>query len=232
MRLELTLEIEKKIEERYADLRKQDQERIEALTQEVTTLQSKRPLQPGRSAPEVTQSSEREQALETTVNELEATVKSMRAKFKQHHEQTKSLKEEHASFKKMNPVETRKKLEEVRKKLKEHKDGNSLLMKKNNQQLLTIANQKRELEKLSALKEESADNFLYESGCGTYRVLGTVFQSENRPYVKAEVNYRILNLATGASYVAKSEEGQISFEELEAPADVLEYIAEALEEKA
>lgn len=221
-RIEWADKLEKKLEERYSKSTLESQRKIADLEKEVASLRSQLDKASSTSKGVV---SDRERVQDKIIRDLEGTVSSMRAKFAKHHEQTKLLKEEHAKFKQLNPIETKKKLDKAKKDLKEAKSTITELSQKIKRNLKIISGQKQELEKVSAIREAASDSYLFESECKLYKVFGTAFSSEHRPFVVNEMNYRVMRVDTGAAYVAKLVEGNVVFEESDKiPSDVISFV--------
>ena len=135
------------------------------------------------------------------------------------------MKKENSEFKKLKPLDLKKKLARTRLEHKESKLMVADLIQKRRGLIRIVAQQKREFEKFTASVDSASECFLYESSCKRYRLIGTSFESDSRPMVVGHVNYRILYMKSGASYVALLEDNEVSFEELEAlPEDIMEFL--------
>jgi len=222
LRLELAIEIENKVEQRYQARQSQDHEKIAQLEHHLSSVQKEL-----ASSDENAQNALHrvELALGKKLVEAQGLVESLRSTLKKHHENAETMKKENAAFKALKPLELKKKLAKSK---QEHKDAKLMvadLVQKRRGLTRILTQQKREFEKLTASVENTSECFLYESSCKQYRVIGTSFESESRPMAVDHVNYRVVNMESGASYVALLSDDKVSVEEIEAlPEDVMEFL--------
>ena len=117
LRLELAIEIEDKVEQRYQARQSQDHEKIALLEHHLSLV--KKEL---ASSEQTTQNAVHrvELALGKKLVEAEGLVESLRSTLKKHHENAEIMKKENAAFKALKPLELKKKLAKSK---KEHKDA-------------------------------------------------------------------------------------------------------------
>ena len=164
---------------------------------------------------------------ERKIGELNSELTSLRHKFKVNREANDKIKKEHAQFKALNPIQTKKKLEDLKRKLKDKTKTQDEWGTERRQLLSIIGSHKKQLEKQS--QSSSVDNYLFHSKCDNYRVLGTYFKSESHPFVIKDMNYRVLDMRTGASYVAQWNGDIASFsEEILLPEEIIGFIESSI----
>ena len=233
IRLELAIEIEDIIERRYHASKSQDQEKITDLERQVLALQNELKV-----ADRCTKAAVRdaELPLGRKIVEVEGVNESLRSKLKKYYQTAEVMKKENAEYKKLKPLDLKRKLVKSKQETKDSKAVVSGLIKERREYnvmrrhlIKMVAEQKREFEKLSANLDSANENFLYESGCKQYRLVGTQFESGSRPKVVDHVNYRIVNTETGASYVALIQDEELFFEEIEElPDDIVEFLSRSI----
>ena len=224
LRLELALEIEERISKPF-------KKEIEGLTQSKQKLEQKLEIlteSHAKLAAETILESEHlaiTQDLSKKASALEFQLKEVNKKHRTLQDEASKIKSEHAALKHMDPVSLKKKLDDNKKKLKT-KTQAVLDMTKDKVQLnKVVIKQQREIDSFKTLSEASNSDYLYESKCKSYQVIGTVFKSETHPFVVNGMNFRVVSQASGASYVVQWVDDAISFEEkVELPADVIEYV--------
>ncbi len=226
LRLELAIEIENKVEQRYQARQSQDHEKIAELEHLLSSVQKEL-----ASSDENTQRVVRnvELSLGKKLVEAEGLVESLRSTLKKHHDTADTMKKENAAFKALKPLELKKKLAKSKQEQKDTKLMVADLVQKRRDLTRNLTQQKREFEKLAASAENTTECFLYESSCKQFRVIGTSFESESRPMVVEHVNYRVVNMESGASFVAQLADEKVSVEEIEAlPEDVLAFLDKSI----
>lgn len=229
-RLELAAEIEARIEQRYT----KERSKLEAVNAAALHKLEVSEARFAVLAADLQAALNREKENADFIRSgKEAEKKAARLKEKLNlcYAQSKELKEENEAFRRLNPAENKKKLEDLRRQHKETKGVVSALTNDKRHLIEIVAGQKLELEKVSTRNETSSDNYLYASRCKRYRVIGTSFASLSRPFVKESFNYRIIDMETGASYVALLTNGIVTFDELpegDVPQDVITFIGSSI----
>ena len=154
LRMELGLEIEERIKKRFKSQIEQLTQSNQKLDQKVTDLLAS---QAKLSAETILESEHQTitQGLTNKISGLESELTGLKKKHDLLRDQSSKLKSEHAEFKRLDPVGLKKKLDENKKKLKVKTQTVSDMTKDKVKLNDVVLTQKREIESLKKLSEES-----------------------------------------------------------------------------
>ena len=224
IRLELTLEIQERVEKRFESERDQLVQTNQQLEQELKTLTASHT----KLTAETILESEHQLITRDLTNKMtgmDSEFKGFKKKYDALRDQSSKIKSEHAEFKRMDPIGLKKKLDESKNKLKTKTKTVADMTRDKVKLNKVVLELKRERDSLKTLAEASSTECLYESQCTFYQVLGTEFKSETHPFVVNDMNFRVVDQRSGASYIAQWVDSSVIFEEnIEFPIDVIEYI--------
>lgn len=184
----------------------------------------------------LTESEAARQSLESKVStlekECETKVEKLNIQVKKQSQELSKTKGELKELKKLNPERLKKNLEDKKRELKKSAEANAELRstvqgyKKDVRiHTSTIKTLKEQIERDNRHEESVDDYYMFTSACQNFKVFPAAFQSESRPYLGNEVNYRILDLRDGASLVAYRKGNEIGIDDpKEIPDDVFKFI--------
>jgi hypothetical protein len=228
LRLELTLEIQERVEKRLEsekDQLVQTNQQLDLELKKLTAIHTK------LAAENILESEHQliTRDLTNKMSGMDSELKGFKKKYDALRDQSSKVKSEHAEFKRMDPAGLKKKLDESKNKLKAKTQTVTDMTRDKAILNKVVLKLKRELDSFITLSEASSTEYLYESPCTFYQVIGTVFKSETHPFVVNGMNFRVVDQRSGASYVAQWVDNSVTFEEnIEFPIDVIEYIQDGI----
>lgn len=147
----------------------------------------------------------------------------------QRHQKLRKSAEEHRKelqeLKTLNPKQLKKNLDKKKRDLKTKQE--TLKAKQEEVSKLNSAMRilKQENEQFKKVPDTPSDAYIYTSKCGDFRVFGVSFKSEERPFIGEDINYRVLNEKTGASFVGYLDNGFVKFGvDTQIPEDVIKFV--------
>jgi len=166
------------------------------------------------------------------ISNLKSTAESLESRLKKLRVSTEADRKSLAELKKLNPAQLKKNLDKKKKDLREKNEAidsyKSLIAKGKSDTKIhtqTIRVLKERLEQLKREPLTPDDVYLHTSECGHFKVLGVAFTTDERPFLGKDINYRVIDMRDGASFVAYIKDSQVCFDaNKEIPADCYEYI--------